>query len=84
LSLVTLIGAPIHALCLVAMGMPGFDEMDLELVGREAEKRKRWEFLVTAAPDAIPGGTGSLINPIATFSPETIDSAGGSAGRDSG
>jgi kynurenine formamidase len=66
-SLVTLIGAPIHALCLVAMGMPGFDEMDLELVAREAAKRKRWEFLVTAAPDAIPGGTGSLINPIATF-----------------
>jgi kynurenine formamidase len=66
-SQVTLIGAPILTLCLVAMGMPVFNSVDLELVGQEAERRKRWEFLVTAAPDAIPGGTGSLINPIATF-----------------
>jgi hypothetical protein len=36
-------------------------------VGREAEKRKRWEFLVTASPAAVPGGTGSVLNPIATF-----------------
>ena len=37
------------------------------LVGREAEKRKRWEFLVTASPAAVPGATGSVLNPIATF-----------------
>jgi len=42
-SRVTGIGAPIHTLCLVAMGMPIFDEMDLELIGREADKRKRWD-----------------------------------------
>jgi hypothetical protein len=40
---------------------------DLELVGREAEKRKRWDFLVTASPAAVPGATGSVLNPIATF-----------------
>jgi len=51
----------------VAMGMPIFDNLDLELVGREAEKRKRWEFLVTASPAAVPGATGSVLNPIATF-----------------
>jgi hypothetical protein len=39
----------------------------LELIGREAEKRKRWDFLVTASPAAVPGGTGSVLNPIATF-----------------
>jgi hypothetical protein len=66
-SRVTGIGSPILALCLVAMGMPVICEMDLELIGQEAEKRKRWEFMVTAVPAAIPGGTGSLINPIALF-----------------
>jgi len=51
----------------VAMGMPIFDNLDLELIGREADRRKRWEFLVTAAPAAVPGATGSVLNPIATF-----------------
>ncbi|MES2473262.1 MAG: cyclase family protein [Pseudomonadota bacterium] len=61
------INQPIHLLSIVAMGMPIFDNCDLELIGREAEKRKRWEFLVTASPAAVPGGTGSVLNPIATF-----------------
>ena len=61
------IAQPIHALSIVAMGMPIFDNCDLELVSREAEKRKRWEFLVTASPAAVPGATGSVLNPIATF-----------------
>jgi kynurenine formamidase len=58
---------PIHALVLIAMGMPIFDNLDLEAVSREAAKRNRWDFLVTAAPAAIPGATGSQLNPIATF-----------------
>ena len=33
----------------------------------EAASRKRWEFLLTAAPLPIRGGTGSPLNPIATF-----------------
>ena len=61
------IGAPIHLLTLVAMGMPLFDECDLEELAREAAKRKRWVFLFTAGPLAVPGGTGAPINPIATF-----------------
>ena len=31
---------PIHALSLIAMGVPIFDNLDLEAVGREAAKRK--------------------------------------------
>jgi len=58
---------PIHILVLVAMGMPIFDNCDLELISREANQRKRWEFLLTAAPIAVPGATGSALNPIATF-----------------
>jgi kynurenine formamidase len=61
------ISQPIHELCIVVMGMPIFDNLDLELVSREAEKRKRWDFLVTASPAAVPGATGSVLNPIATF-----------------
>jgi len=61
------ISQPIHALALVAMGMPIFDNCDLELIGKEAERRHRWEFLLTASPAAVPGATGSVLNPIATF-----------------
>ena len=61
------VGMPIHQLVLIAMGMPIFDNCDLEALGREAAKQKRWEFLITAAPIAVPGGTGSPLNPIATF-----------------
>jgi kynurenine formamidase len=58
---------PIHALVLIAMGMPIFDNLDLEAVSVEAAKRNRWDFLVTASPAAVPGATGSVLNPIATF-----------------
>ncbi len=61
------VSQPIHALSIVAMGTPIFDNLDLETIGREAEKRRRWEFLVTASPAAVPGATGSVLNPIATF-----------------
>lgn len=58
---------PVHQLVLIAMGMPIFDNCDLEALGEEAARRRRWEFLITAAPLAVPGGTGSPLNPIATF-----------------
>jgi kynurenine formamidase len=58
---------PIHVVVLVAMGTPIFDNCDLELLSREANRRQRWEFLITASPIAIPGATGSPLNPIATF-----------------
>jgi hypothetical protein len=37
------------------------------LISKEAAKRNRWEFLVTASPAAVPFATGSVLNPIATF-----------------
>ena len=45
------------------MGVPIFDNLDLEAVAREAATRKRWDFLVTASPAAVPGATGSVLNP---------------------
>ena len=61
------VGQPVHVLVLVAMGMPIFDNCDLEWISKEADRRRRWEFLVTASPAAVPGATGSVLNPIATF-----------------
>jgi len=61
------IAVPIHQLTLVAMGVRLFDNMDLEALAEEAARQQRWEFLLTAAPLAIEGGTGSPMNPIATF-----------------
>jgi hypothetical protein len=43
------------------------DNCDLEALSEAAASRKRWEFLLTAAPLAVPLGTGSALNPIATF-----------------
>jgi kynurenine formamidase len=61
------VGAPMHLLALVAMGMPLFDECDLEELGKEAARRKRWTFLFTAGPLVVRGGTGAPINPVAVF-----------------
>ncbi len=66
-SLVDGVAQPIHQLVIIAMGMPIFDNLDLEAVAEEAARQSRWEFLVTAAPIAVGGGTGSPFNPIATF-----------------
>ena len=61
------VAQPIHQLMLVGLGTPIFDNCDLEALAEAAAQRHRWEFLLTAAPLAVPGGTGSPLNPIATF-----------------
>lgn len=58
---------PLHQLFLIAMGTPIFDNCDLEALSKAAAFRNRYEFLLTAAPLSVPGGTGSPLNPIATF-----------------
>ena len=58
---------PVHLLALHAMGIHIFDNCDLEQLGQVSERLKRWEFLITAAPVPVNGGTGSPLNPIATF-----------------
>ena len=58
---------PMHQLLLIAMGVPMLDNCDLEALGEAAAARQRWEFLLTAAPLSVPLGTGSPLNPIATF-----------------
>lgn len=58
---------PVHNFVLVALGMQLIDNCDLDALAAAAAERKRWEFLLTAAPLRIKNGTGSPINPIATF-----------------
>lgn len=61
------VAMPIHQLTLVAMGMPLFDNLDLEALAELAAEQDRWEFMVVAAPLAVPGGTGAPLNPVAIF-----------------
>lgn len=58
---------PIHQLVLVAMGTPMLDQCQLEDLAKACASRKRWAFLFTLAPLRVKGGTGSPVNPIATF-----------------
>lgn len=58
---------PVHDFALVSLGVHLFDNCDLEALAEAAAARKRWEFLLTVAPLPIRGGTGSPVNPIATF-----------------
>ncbi|MCW2738058.1 cyclase family protein [Nocardioides sp.] len=59
--------SPIHALALAAMGMPLLDNVYLESLALTCERQNRWEFHCSIAPLRVPGGTGSPVNPIATF-----------------
>ena len=58
---------PVHWVCGVAMGLPILDNCDLEKLSEEANARKRWVFLLTVAPLVVEGGTGSPVNPLATY-----------------
>ena len=58
---------PMHTLVLVAMGVPILDNCDFEDLSKVTAGRKRWEFLLTTAPLAVRGATGSALNPIAVF-----------------
>jgi kynurenine formamidase len=58
---------PIHLITIAAMGVPIIDNCDLELLSTHASEQRRWDFLLVASPLAVPGGTGSPINPLALF-----------------
>lgn len=58
---------PLHNFVLVALGMQIFDNCDLTAISEAAAARKRWEFLLIAAPLPLRRATGSPINPIGLF-----------------
>lgn len=56
-----------HMIVLVSMGLPILDWPALTELARTCERLERWEFLLTAAPLRLPGGTASPLNPLCTF-----------------
>lgn len=58
---------PFHTLMLTALGVAVMDGVDMEELSETAARLKRWEFMLSAAPLPMKGGTGSPINPIAVF-----------------
>ncbi|MFK7975403.1 MAG: cyclase family protein [Halioglobus sp.] len=61
------LATPLHELVLVGLGMPIFDNLDLDELATVSAREKRSTFLFTAAPLRVAGGTGSPLNPIAVF-----------------
>ena len=59
--------SPIHMLMLHVMGVPILDNLELERLAKQCAELDRYEFLLTLAPIPVKGGTGSPLNPIATF-----------------
>ena len=59
--------SPIHLLMIHAMGVHMLDNLDLEALSKTSRELNRWDFLLTVAPLPVNGGTGSPLNPIATF-----------------
>lgn len=58
---------PFHQLAIATMGMPILDSLDLEALSDTATRLQRTHFMLQVAPLAVPGATGSPVNPIATF-----------------
>jgi len=57
----------LHDFALIVLGVQLMDDTNLDAISEAAAARKRWEFLLTAAPLPVTNGTGSPINPIAVF-----------------
>ncbi len=58
---------PLHQIGISAMGLVLLDHCEVEELARMCQRLGRYEFLFVAAPLALPGGTGSPVNPIAVF-----------------
>jgi kynurenine formamidase len=58
---------PLHQIGLSAMGLVLLDVPTIEALAARCEELDRREFLLTCAPLALPGATGSAVNPIVVF-----------------
>ena len=58
---------PLHMIGLGSMGLVQLDIPDVEILKATCRELGRNEFLLTAAPLYVKGGTGTPINPIAIF-----------------
>jgi kynurenine formamidase len=58
---------PLHRVAIPHMGLPLLDNANFERLAEVCAETGRYEFMLTIAPLVVPGGTGSPVNPIATF-----------------
>jgi kynurenine formamidase len=58
---------PTHTVAIVSLGLLVIDNADLEALAETAARLNRWEFMFSAAPIPVTGGTGSMLNAIATY-----------------
>ncbi|GAA1003069.1 cyclase [Acrocarpospora pleiomorpha] len=58
---------PLHAIGLVSMGLILLDHPEVERLADTCRELGRYEFLLTVAPLLLEKGTGSPVNPVATF-----------------
>jgi kynurenine formamidase len=58
---------PIHVAALIWMGINIVENLDLEELVATARRLKRYEFAIQFAPLPVEGGSGSPVNPVATF-----------------
>lgn len=58
---------PLHMIGCVAMGLCLLDYPEVTILRDMCTEEGSYEFVLTCAPLAIPGATGSAVNPIATF-----------------
>jgi kynurenine formamidase len=61
------LGAPVHLVCIVAMGMWVIDNCDLEAAATVCRELGRSSFMFSAAPLRLKNSTGSPFNPVAIF-----------------
>ena len=61
------VNRPVHTMTQVFLGLPLVDNGYLEDVAHEAAKRERWEFMISWQITAVPNGTASPFNALATF-----------------
>jgi len=64
-SVVDGVAFPIHVLAINALGLHLLDYLRFEDLLPACQMTGRWSFLCVVAPLRLPGGTGSLVNPIA-------------------
>ncbi len=58
---------PVHEVVIPHMGMPLLDNANFDRLGDICKELGTYEFQLTIAPLVIEGGTGSPVNPIASF-----------------
>jgi kynurenine formamidase len=64
-DLLHVLGHPLHALCIVEMGLTLGQNFDLEALAEDCAADGVYEFLLAASPEPFEGGLGGPVNPIA-------------------